>query len=63
MLLLLQVLQLVLHFLSREEGCRSPMGHVTVHPILEGPVKQYLESVGLTRVKVPRLFQFLLGTN
>ena len=62
MLLQLQVLQLVLHFLSREEGCRSPMSHVTVHPILEGPVKQYLESVGLTRVKVPRLFQFPIST-
>ena len=63
MLLLLQVLQLVLRFLSREVECRSPMGHVTVHPILEAPVKQYLESVGLTRVKVPRLFQFLLSIN
>ena len=63
MLLLLQVLQLVLDFSSREEGCRSPMGHVTVRPILEGPVKQYLESVGLTRVKVSRLFQFLLSIN
>ena len=38
MLLLLQVLQLVLDFLNREGGCRSPMGHVTVHPILEEPL-------------------------
>ena len=59
--LILPVLQLVSHFLSREEGCRSSMDHVTVHPILEGPVKQYLESVGLTHVKVHRIFQFLLS--
>ena len=63
MLLLLQVLQLVLGFLNREGGCRSPMGHVTVHPILEEPEKQYLEYLGLTRVKVPRLLQSLLSTN